>query len=378
MKSTGISLLLAFSLLCAASVSAQTPTDHDDDVIRVETDLTNLFFTATNKQKAFVTTLREEDVRLTEDGVPQKILTFQRETDRPLSIAFLIDVSASEERTLPQEKAAARAFIETIIQSSKDQAAIIPFTGSAFLEQGLTRDVFSIYRALERVEVALPAYLGSGRPISGIASGPGMKATPPEGSTAIWDAIALAASEVLARNSDSKMAGQDGPGHQGSVPSQTRTDQITSSTRAARTTYVPNQRRRAIILLTDGQDTTSRLPRSEAINRALGAETVIYAIGIGDSKYEGVNRDALNAVAAGTGGRAFFPKRETDLRNAFAEIEQELRSQYLIAYSSTNKNRDGSYRQMRIDITNPELQKEQLKLRHRPGYFAKPLSAAGR
>ena len=362
MKSTGISLLLIVSLLGGAYVSAQTPSDQDDEVIRVETDLTNLFFTATNKQKGFVTTLREEDVRLTEDGVPQKILTFQRETDRPLSIAFLIDVSASEERTLPQEKAAARAFIETIIQSSKDQAAIIPFTGSAFLEQGLTRDVFSIYRALERVEVAMPAYLGSGRPLSGIASGPGMKATPPEGSTAIWDAIALTSNEVLARNSDPKMIEKDRPDRRGSGPAQSRTGQIGL-----------NQRRRAIILLTDGQDTTSRLLRSEAINRALEAETVIYAIGIGDSKYEGVDRDALNAVASGTGGRAFFPKRETDLRNAFAEIEQELRSQYLIAYSSTNKNRDGSYRQMHIDITNPDLQKEQLKLRHRPGYFAKPL-----
>ncbi len=359
MKSTGLSLLLIISVLCSTSARnsyAQTRSDQDDDVIRVETDLTNLFFTATNKQKAFVITLREEDIRLKEDGVPQKILTFQRETDRPLAIAFLIDVSVSEERTLPQEKAAARAFIETIMQSSKDQAAIIPFTGSAFLEQGLTRDVFSIYRALERVEVALPAYLGSGRPISGIASGPGMKATPPEGSTAIWDAIALASSEVLGRNSD----------------------QSTLSTGAAHAGQVPNQRRRAIILLTDGQDTTSRLLRSEAINRALEAETVIYAIGIGDSKYEGVNHDALTAVATGTGGRAFFPKRETDLTNAFAEIEQELRSQYLIAYSSTNKNRDGSYRQMQIEITNPELQKEKLKLRHRPGYFAKPLSLQNR
>jgi Ca-activated chloride channel family protein len=373
MKSTGISLLLLVSLLGgtpSSNVFAQSPSDQDDEVIRVETDLTNLFFTATNKQKGFVTTLREEDVRLTEDGVPQKILTFQRETNRPLSIAFLIDVSASEERTLPQEKAAARAFIETIIQSSKDQAAIIPFTGSAFLEQGLTRDVFSIYRALERVEVALPAYLGSGRPLSGIASGPGMKATPPEGSTAIWDAIALTSSEVLARNSDPKMTENDRPGR---GPGPSRTDQISLSVGAAGAAQFPNQRRRAIILLTDGQDTTSRLLRSEAVNRALEAETVIYAIGIGDSKYEGVDRDALNAVASGTGGRAFFPKRETDLQNAFAEIEQELRSQYLIAYSSTNKNRDGSYRQMRIDITNPDLQKEQLKLRHRPGYFAKPL-----
>jgi VWFA-related protein len=327
------------------SLSAQTPTNQDDDVVRVETDLTNLFFTATNKQRAFITTLREEDLRLTEDGVPQKIVTFQRETDRPLSIAFLIDVSRSEERRLPEEKAAVRAFIETIIQSKKDQAAIIPFTGLAFLEQGLTRDVLSIYRALERVEVAAPAYLGSGRALSGIASGPGMKATPPEGSTAIWDAIALTASEVLSQDQIQK--GQGG---------------------------FPNQRRRAIILLTDGMDSTSRLLKSEAINRALEAEAVIYAIGIGDSKYGGVDRDALNDVVAGTGGRAFFPKRETDLRAAFADIEQELRTQYLIAYSPTNKNRDGGYRQMRIEITNPELQKEQVKLRHRPGYFAKPLT----
>jgi VWFA-related protein len=348
MKTKLLPLLLLLVVVCGGGVSAQTPSDQDDDVIRVETDLTNLFFTVTNKQKAFVTTLRAEDLRVTEDGMPQKIVTFQRETDRPLALAFLIDVSASEERTLPQEKAAARAFIETIIHSSRDQAAVIPFTGSAFLEQGLTRDVFSIYRALERVEVALPAYLGSGRPLSGIASGPGMKATPAEGSTAIWDAIALTSSEVLTRISEA----------QG---------------KTARASEPPPQRRRAIILLTDGMDSTSRLTRNEAISRALAAETVVYAIGIGDNKYGGVDRDALNAVASGTGGRAFFPKRETDLQSAFAEIEQELRSQYLIAYSSTNKNRDGAYRRMQLEITNPELQKEQLKFRHRPGYFARPL-----
>ena len=356
-----VAFLFLFLLLLSGSTGnlfAQESANQDDEVIRVETNLTNLFFTATDKQKVFITTLREEDLRVIEDGVPQKILTFQRETDRPLSIAFLIDVSISEERTLPQEKAAARTFIERVIQSSKDQAAIIPFTGAAYLEQGLTRDVFSIYRALERTEVALPAYLGAGRPISGIASGPGMKAPGDEGSTAIWDAIALTSSEVLARSSDPKVPGQ-AQARQGLGPARSQKD------------FVPNQRRRAIILLTDGRDSTSRLSRSEAINRALDAETVIYVIGIGDKKYGGVDRDELNAVANATGGRAFFPKRETDLTNAFAEIEQELRSQYLIAYSPTNKNRDGSYRQMRIEITNPELQKEQLQLRHRPGYFAK-------
>ena len=354
-------LILACCLLCLVppgEVVAQDPADQDE-VIRVETDLTNLFFTATNRQKSFVTTLQEDDLRVIEDGVPQKIVTFQRETDRPLSIAFLIDVSISEERTLPQEKAAARTFIESVVRSDKDQAAIIPFTGSAFLEQGLTRDVLSIYRALERVEVASPGYLGSGRPISGIASEPGMKRPPQEGSTAIWEAIALASSEVLARSSDPK------------VKRQADRDRAGSRLPQRETAFVPHQRRNAIILLTDGQDTTSRILRSDAINRALEAETVIYAIGIGDKKYGGVDHDALNTVATATGGRAFFPKRDADMGAAFAEIEQELRSQYLIAYSSTNKNRDGSYRQMEIQITNPALQKEQLKFRHRPGYFAK-------
>ena len=327
------------SLVCAGEQSvvvAQDPAE-PDEVIRVETDVTNLPFTAIDKQNRFITTLREEDIRVLEDGVPQQLFTFQRETDRPLALALLIDVSASEERTLPAEKAAARFFIETVIQSSKDQAAIIPFTGSAFLEQGLTRDVLGIYRALERVEVAMPAYLGSGRPISGIRSGPGTKRTPPEGTTAIWDAIALTATEVLAQNAEH---GQE-------------------------------QRRRAIILLTDGQDTSSILDIGQAIDRALAAETVIYAIGIGDSKYEGVDRGTLRTVAERTGGRAFFPKKEVDLKNVFTEIERELRTQYLIAYSPTNKKRDGAYRQMRIEITNPQFQKEQVKLRHRPGYFAK-------
>ena len=325
-------LLISCLLMGCLHLSSypQTPVDQDD-VIRVETDLTNLFFTVTNKQKIFVTTLREEDLALTEDGVPQKIVTFQRETDRPLAIAVLIDVSASQERTLSQEKGAARSFIETIIQSSKDEVAIIPFTHAAFVEQGLSRNVLGIYRALERVEVAMPTYLGTGRALTGIISGPGMKAPPPEGSTAIWEAVALSAHGVLASS--------------------------------------PGQRRRAIILLTDGQDTSSRLMRSEAIREALATETVVYAIGIGDKKY-GIDHAAVRGIAEGTGGRAFFPKRDSDLKVAFAQIEQELRSQYLIAYTSTNKKRDGAFRQMHLAVTNPALQKEQLQLRYRPGYYA--------
>ena len=104
---------------------------------------------------------------------------------------------------------------------------------------------------------------------------------------------------------------------------------------------------------------------------ALEAEAVVYAIGIGDSSAEGVNKGVIKELAERTGGRAFFPKKEVDLQAAFTDIEQELRTQYLIAYSSTNKKRDGAYRRITVEITNPELRRDKLEIRHRPGYFAK-------
>ena len=328
---SGLLLLIAFAL---AGGQTPTPTPPQDvDVLRTETDLTNLLFTVTDKNNRYITTLQQTDIRVLEDGVPQTLFTFQRETERPLSIAFLIDVSISEERTLPDEKAAARTFIEKIIRSEKDQAAIIPFEGYAHVEQPLTRDVLGIYRALDAVEIAFPTYTGAAPALAGIQSGPGTIAPPREGSTASWEAVALTSRYVLGRS------------------------------------Y--NLRRRAIILLTDGQDTSSRVTRGAAIEHAIQAETVIYAIGIGDKRYEGINKDALTNLAEKTGGRAFFPKKETDLTAAFQEIEQELRSQYLLAYSSSNKTRDGKFRSMTIEVANPQLAKDKLKLRYRPGYFAK-------
>lgn len=317
-------------VLCASAVLSQTV--DQDDVIRVETDVTNLPFTAMDKERRFVTTLRAEDLRILEDGVPQKLFTFQRETDRPLALAFVIDVSASQEISLGEEKAAARGFIERVVRSTRDQVAIIPFTNLPYLEQPLTRDMLSVYRVLQTMEVASPAYLGTGRPLAGISTGPGLLAVPREGSTAIRDAVALTSSKVLA--------------------------------------HAPGLPRRAIILLSDGLDTTSRLSRKDAVNRTLAAETVIYAIGIGNDRY-GMDRDALRDLAQRTGGRAFFPDRKFDLNQAFIEIEREMRTQYLLAYSSTNKNRDGSYRKITIEITNPDLRKEKLEIRHRPGYYAK-------
>lgn len=326
----------------AAPRSAPTPqptpkdddvTVQDDEVVRVETDLTNILFTAADKQKRFVTTLKQEDIRILEDGRPQEIFTFSRQTDLPLSLAILIDTSASEQRTLPLEKDAASAFINSVIRPEKDEAAVVSFTGEATLELGLTSNVARVRRALDKVEFVPPSgyNMSTGQPTG----------TPPisgtnqslAGSTAIWDAIWITSDEVLSQTSD--------------------------------------KTRRAIILLTDGVDTISQKKMNEAIDRAVRADAVIYAIGIGDQYMGGIDQGSLRKVSERTGGRAFFPDGESELRAAFAQIQQELRSQYLIAYSPINKARDGSFRRVEIEFANPELKKQNLKLTYRQGYFAK-------
>jgi Ca-activated chloride channel homolog len=309
-----------------------------DEVIRVETNLTNVFFTAADKQKRFVSTIKREDVRVLEDGIPQEIFTFQPNSDLPLSLAILIDTSGSEERTLPEEKAAARTFLESVMRADKDEAAVVSFTGEVTLEQGLTGNVARLRRAIDQVEFVPPSgYIGGGVVVGGTPPISGTQQTL-AGSTAIWDAIWATSNELLSGSAE----------HQ----------------------------RRAIILLTDGQDTISQVRMNDAISRALKADALIYAIGIGDRYDYGINEGALKKLTEGTGGRAYFPRNERDLRDAFAQIERDLREQYLIAYSASNKSRDGSFRRVTIELVNPELRKENLRLNYRPGYFAKtPVSA---
>jgi Ca-activated chloride channel homolog len=311
----------------------ENTTVDDDEVLSVNTSLTNVLFSAVDRNKHFVTTLKKEDVRILEDGVPQDIFTFGTQVDLPLTLAIVIDVSGSQEHTLPQEKQAAREFVDSVLRPRKDEVAVVSFTGETTLEQGLTGSVERVRHAIDHVEFVPPSgYIGGGvitgtPPISG--TNQSLAA-----STALWDAVWVTCDEVLSESSE--------------------------------------QTRRAIILITDGYDTSSKLKLQDAVDQANKTDTLVFVIGVGDSfSYDGVDEGKIKRIAENTGGRAYVPHNEEDLRAAFAQIQQELREQYLIAYSPTNKRHDGSFRKLQIEVVNPALRDQKLKLTYRQGYFAK-------
>jgi VWFA-related protein len=320
----------------AANRGAQptpTPPAEEEEIIKVDTEAVNVLFTAQDKDRRLLLTLKPEDVRILENGQPQEISAFSKQIDLPLSLSILIDTSASQERTLPEEKMAAIAFLESVIRPAKDEVSVISFTGESTLEQGMTNNLARLRRAIDRVKFVPPSgYIGGGV----IAPG-----TPPisggnqtiAGSTAIWDAIWVTSAEVL------------GP--------------------------APEKTRRAIILLSDGVNTSGRKKLDEAVDAAIKAEAVIYSIGVGDDYYGGINKGTLNKISERTGGRAYFPRDERELREAFKQIQEEMRSQYLLAYEPSNPSKDGTYRKIEIQLANPELAKQKIKLTHRQGYFAK-------
>src|ERR1043165_5572243 len=314
----------------------EVPQD-SDEVIKVETNLTKIFFTAADKNKRFVGTLKPEDIRILEDGQAQERFTFQQNIDLPLSLAILIDTSASEERTLPDEKEAAQAFLENVLRPNKDEAAVVSFTGETTLEQGFTGNVDRLRRAIDHVEFIPPSgYIGGGVVVNG---------TPPisgtnqslAGSTAIWDAVWATSDELLSSSAENT--------------------------------------RRAIILLTDGEDTSSRMKIHEAIEKAQKADALIYAIGIGDRYTFNVDEGSLRKITEKTGGRPYSSRHARDPRDPLAQMQRDLREQYLVAYSPSNKARDGSYRKIEIQVVNPDLKDQNLKLNYRSGYFAKTSGA---
>lgn len=302
------------------------------EVVRVETNLVNTLFTAVDKDRHFITSLSAGDVAVFENDVPQTVTLFERETERPLSLVVLIDTSESQRGILTDEKDAAEVFVDSVIRPDRDHAAIVSFTGVPKVEQESTNGLTELHRGIQRVHIEMSPE--NQRRLANDED-PLPKEQDPSGYTGIWDAMWMSVGEILART--------------------------------------PDNTRRAIVLLSDGDDTSSSVKKQDVIDLAVKANVAIYSIGLRDPNFPEGKLDAgsLRKVSDRSGGRAFFPNQRSELKAAFAQIEEELRSQYLIAYSPTNKNHDGSYRRIKIEVVNPGLRKNNAQLLYRNGYYAR-------
>lgn len=329
LKKLGACLLIALSQ-CVFLANGQT---EQDPVIRTDTHLINVFFSAIDKDNRFVTSFERSDVTVYEDGVQQEILTFQKYTDRPLSLALLIDISGSEKLALGEEKIAAKSFVDALVKSDLDQLAVISFAADPFLEQSLTSKVEDVKRAIDRIEPVkgVRGYQGKGTvlPIGAKRATGSLSYT-----SAIWDALWITSRHLFST--------------------------------------LPVNTRRVIVIVTDGEDTSSRANLDEAIDITLQTDTVIYAIGVGDSLVAGgVNKSTLRRLAQRTGGQFFSPRKDEDLTGAFERIANELRSQYLLTYVPRNTSTEHSYRKVRVEVGDSKSKSSRPRLFYRPGYYFK-------
>lgn len=322
---TIVATCLFASMIC---VQAQS-----EDVIRINSDLVNVFFSAVDKNDKFNTVLTESDIALYEDDIRQELFTFQKQSDRTLSIAILVDLSRSQKEKFTEQKQAALSFVKSVVSNNRDRVALISFGADPYLEQRLTTNINEFARSLERIKIlSTVGYQGVGTILpAGVQPATGSLTY----TTAVWDAIWITCKSVMSG--------------------------------------VEPQTRRVIVIITDGEDTSSRATLQEAIDRAIQDDTVVFAIGIGDPTVSsGVNKSALKKLVAETGGQVFFPKADDDLNNSFKKIETELRSQYVAAYVPQQTKSSGPYRQIRIEITNPDVKRSKLRLFYRKNYYFKP------
>jgi len=296
---------------------ADEESPQDDQVVKLGTQLVTVPFNVTDKKNRYINDLAKDDIEVLEDNKEQTVFSFEKQTDLPITIAMLIDISGSQEWTLPEEKAAGARFFRKVLRPRKDLAAVVTFEHDSVLVQDLTSDIEKLNRAMD--DVRLPAGAATMR----------RGGTPPinnsgVGSTAMFDSIYSVSSDLLRREAG----------------------------------------RRVIILVTDGEDTSSSVKMREAIERTWRSEIIVYSIGIGGPM--GVDSGTLKKIAAETGGRAFFPRNEDDLDKAYAQIDEDLRSQYILAYTPANPAKDGSFRTIQVKVKNHG----DLTVRHRRGYFA--------
>ncbi len=290
--------------------AATATTDNSDDpqnaliTIHARVNEVNVLFIATDKHGKFVRDLNQSDFHILDDHKPpQAILNFRRETDLPLHLGMLIDVSGSVDSRFDFEQTAATNFLQHTLRSGFDEAFLIGFNSHSQMAQDYTDNAALLAASVHKLRDG--------------------------GGTALYDAVYHACKEKFLK---------DRPEH---------------------------PVRKAIIIVSDGEDNQSEISKAQAIEMAQRSEVIIYAISTDDSGLVMRGDKVLEQMAEATGGRAFFPFKMKDITHSFAAIEDELRSQYVVSYKPADFDADGRYRSIEISTLKKDLQ-----VRARKGYFA--------
>jgi Ca-activated chloride channel family protein len=280
----------------------RAPADDPITTIKVGVNEVNVIFTVTDKRNHFVKDLAQGDFKFIDDGKPvATVNSFRRETNLPLRVGLLIDASNSVRDRFRFEQESAIEFLNQVIRHGSDKAFVIGFDTTAEVTQDFTDDTELL--------------------------GKGVRMLRPGGGTAMYDAIYYACRDKLLKENAGTAT------------------------------------RKAIILLSDGEDNQSRVTREEAVEMAQRAEVIIYTISTNTSGIKLRGDKVLERFADATGGRAFFPFKISDVANAFSEIQDELRSQYAVSYIPADLKKDGHYRSIVAD-------NKKYKVRNRKGWYA--------
>ena len=303
--------LVPIVMVCAGvSLAGQQPVqkpasvEPSDTRIILEVNRVNMLFTVTDKKGKFITDLAKEDFQVVENKRPQTIQEFAAESDLPLRIAILIDTSNSIRDRFRFEQQAAVDFITSVIRPRQDKAMLVSFDSSAELVADLSDDPEKLANAVRSLR--------------------------PGGGTALYDALYFACRDKLQ---------QDQPRH---------------------------KFRRAVIIVSDGDDNQSRVSRDQALEMAQKADAVVYCISTNISRIEADGDKVLKYLALETGGQAFFPFKAEDLAQSFENIANELRHQYNIFYRPDPLKTDGLYHAVALHVKG----RKDLVVRARKGYYA--------
>lgn len=319
----------------AQSPSSQSPAadqnpqgEQPEETLKINVNVVGLFFNVKDKHGTLIPNLTKDDFQVLEDGKAQTIKYFAAESNLPLTLGILIDSSGSQRNVLDMEKQVGGAFLRQIL-TDKDLAYVIDFNVDATLVQDYTRDVHLLQAAMNKVRINTGYSTG---PIPGAGGGPVPTAGINRG-TVLYDAVYLSAHDML-----SKEVG-----------------------------------RKAMILLTDGEDEGSQLKIQDAIEAAQRSDAIVYVLLCADRGFYGSfqmgysGESEMRKLTEATGGRVINVGNKFDkLREAFDQIAAELRSQYNLGYTPTNSKLDGTYRKVEIKC------KENYKIQARAGYYATP------